>query len=64
MYLSMEKLEGFSKLVKVTILTGLAVASIRIVSNDEIMKLRCRDEAELYGMTSGCFDSVKNGLTK
>ena len=60
-HLTAEHFKSFGQLVEVSVLAGLAVASVGVVRDDQEVQLRRRDEAKLFELASGRDDAINDG---
>ncbi len=59
-YISTELLKCFRQLVEVSLLAGLAVGTVSVVADDQVVKLRRRNQAKTLRVTAGRSNSVEN----
>ena len=63
-HLTAEHLKSFGQLVEVSVLAGLAVASVGVVRDDQEVELRRRDEAELFELAPGRDYAINDGCAE
>ncbi len=59
-YISSELFKCFRQLVEVSLLTGLAVGAVSVVADDQVVKLRRRNQAETLRVAARISNSVEN----